>query len=235
MIGNKKVLAITLARGGSKAIPLKNIIPLAGKPLIQYTIDEVKQSKYIDSYFVSTDDERIKTVCNKSNTKIVNRSAENSSDTASSAAALIESIERIGGDYDIIVEVMCTNPMKISSDIDACIEMLSYCKCDSVVSVSKLAEHHPSRIKFIEDGYLKNFYPEIPESRRQDLTPDAYIRNGSIYAVNKNFLLKNRMRYNNETTMAYIMPDERCINIDTKEDYLMAEILMIQKIKNKNG
>ena len=60
MIKNKSVLAITLARGGSKGIPKKNIIPLNGKPLLEYTIEEVKKSKFIDKYVVGTDDRDIK-------------------------------------------------------------------------------------------------------------------------------------------------------------------------------
>ena len=63
MINGKSVLGITLARGGSKRVPRKNIIDINGKPLIQYTIDEVKKSKYIDNYIVSTDDSGIKYLC----------------------------------------------------------------------------------------------------------------------------------------------------------------------------
>ena len=73
---------------------------------------------------------------------------------------------------------MCTNPLKRVKDIDNCIEELVNSKnIDSVVSVVRIWDNHPSRVKYIENGLLKDFYPEIPESRRQDLTPPAYVRN----------------------------------------------------------
>ena len=120
---------------------------------------------------------------------------------------------------------MCTNPLKIAKDIDGVIEKLYETQADSVVSVVRVWDHHPSRIKFIENDKLIDVYPEIPESRRQDLTPAAYVRNGSIYATTFDSLVKTRTRLG-EDTRPYIMPEERTINIDELIDLELARIML---------
>ena len=222
MINNKKILAITLARGGSKGIPKKNIIDIQGKPLLQYTIDEVKKSKYIDHYIVSTDDVEIENLCTKLGTTYFQR--QKASDTQSSASALCE-VQRVMNRYDYIVEIMCTNPLKTVDDIDGVIEKLDETGADSVVSVVRIWDNHPSRVKYIEGDRLKDFYPEPPESRRQDLTPAAYVRNGSIYAMTYE-QLKIKQNRLGEDTRPYIMPEERTINIDEPIDLELARILL---------
>ena len=163
MINGKKVLAITLARGGSKRVPKKNIADINGKPLIQYTFDEVKKSKYIDRYVVSTDDIDIMGVCIENNVQSIIRPKSLAEDTTTSADALLHCVEE-QGKYDYVVEIMCTNPLKVVEDIDSVIEKIDETNADSVVSVVRIWDHHPSRVKYIENGKLIDFYPEIPES-----------------------------------------------------------------------
>jgi len=225
MIKNKKVLAITLSRGGSKKIKKKNIVDICGKPLLQYTTDEVKKSKYIDKYIVSTDDKDIKILCNNNKVEYYNRSCEFAQSTSKSSDALIEVVKYVDEDFDYIIEIMCTNPLKTVEDIDGCIEKLENTDADSVVSVVRIWDHHPSRVKYIEGGFLKDFYPEVPESRRQDLYPPAYVRNGSIYATFVDMLLKNEVRLSG-LVRPYIMSEDRTINIDEPNDLKMARILL---------
>lgn len=230
MIYNNKILAITLARGGSKRVPRKNITIINNQTLLQYTTDEVKKSKYIDNYIVSTDDEQIINVCKSLNVNYHIRPSELASDTSTSASGIKDVIDKYS-DYNIIIEIMCTNPLKTVEDIDNCIEKLVNTNSDSIVSVVKVWDHHPSRLKFIKNEQLHDFYPEIPESRRQDLTPPAYIRNGSIYAFWKESFLK----YNNrlgKICRPYIMPQEKTINIDEPNDLIMAKILINNNITN---
>ena len=224
MIEDKKVIAVTLARGGSKRVPRKNIADVLGKPLIEYTFDEVKKSKYIDRYIVSTEDMDIMKVCAENRVEYRVRPEELAQDTTTSAAALVQCVEDYN-QYDYVVEIMCTNPLKIAKDIDGVIEKLYETQADSVVSVVRVWDHHPSRIKFIENDKLIDVYPEIPESRRQDLTPAAYVRNGSIYATTFDSLVKTRTRLG-EDTRPYIMPEERTINIDELIDLELARIML---------
>lgn len=228
MINGKKILAVTLARGGSVSIKKKNIVDICGKPLLQYTTDEVKKSKYIDRYMVSTDDDDIKKVCNDIDVEYYNRSDEFAQSTSKSADALIEVINNIGEKFNYIVEIFCTNPLKTVEDIDGCIEKIYSTDADSVVSVARIWDHHPSRAKYIENDLLKDFYPEPIESRRQDLIPPAYVRNGSIYITSVERLLKYKDRLTG-ALRPYIMSEDKTINIDDPIDLKMARILIRER------
>ena len=215
-------MGITLARGGSKRVPRKNVIDVNGKPLIQYTIDEVKKSKYIDNYIVSTDDEDIKNLCRELEQTYFDRSPVE--DTQKSSDGLLEVLKTMDKP-DYIVEIMCTNPLKTVADIDDVIQKLDMTAADSVCSVVRVWDQHPSRVKFIERNKMLDFYPEELESRRQDLTPPAYIRNGSIYAMTWEQINVKGSRYDKDT-VPYIMPEERTINIDEPIDLELARILL---------
>ena len=222
MINGKTVMGITLARGGSKRVPRKNVIDVNGKPLIQYTIDEVKKSRYIDHYIVSTDDEDIKNLCRELEQTYFDRSP--AEDTQKSSDGLLEVLKTMDKP-DYIVEIMCTNPLKTVADIDDVIQKLDMTAADSVCSVVRVWDQHPSRVKFIEGNKMLDFYPEELESRRQDLTPPAYIRNGSIYAMTWEQINVKGSRYDKDT-VPYIMPEERTINIDEPIDLELARILL---------
>ena len=215
-------MGITLARGGSKRVPRKNVIDVNGKPLIQYTIDEVKKSKYIDNYIVSTDDQDIKNLCRELEQTYFDRSP--AEDTQKSSDGLLEVLKTMDKP-DYIVEIMCTNPLKTFEDIDGVIEKIDKMNVDSVCSVVRVWDQHPSRVKFIERNKMLDFYPEELESRRQDLTPPAYIRNGSIYAMTWEQINVKGSRYDKDT-VPYIMPEERTINIDEPIDLELARILL---------
>ena len=222
MINGKTVMGITLARGGSKRVPRKNVIDVNGKPLIQYTIDEVKKSEYIDHYIVSTDDEDIKNLCRELEQTYFDRSPAD--DTQKSSDGLLEVLKTMDKP-DYIVEIMCTNPLKIVEDIDGVIKKLDMMGVDSVCSVVRVWDYHPSRVKFIKGNRMIDVYPEKLESRRQDLRPPAYIRNGSIYAMTWEQITVKGSRYD-KNTVPYIMPEERTINIDEQRDLELARIML---------
>jgi CMP-N,N'-diacetyllegionaminic acid synthase len=227
-----KILGITLARGGSKSVPRKNIRPILGVPLIGYTIAEALRSRFITRYIVSTDDEEIGQVSRRYGADVpFLRPSEFSTDTASSVGALQHAVNWVeqneGIRYDFVIEMMCTNPMKTVEDIDSCIDKLVSTGADSVIAVHKLEDHHPIRIKKIVDDRIVDFcLPETPESRRQDLKPDAYIRSGSIYALRRDHLMVDGRRYGSAESRPYILPEERAVNVDTEIDFLVAEHLL---------
>ena len=119
---------------------------------------------------------------------------------------------------------MCTNPFKTVEDIDSVIEKLSNSNGESVTSVTRIWDNHPSRVKFISNGILTGFNPEEdpdkPGWRRQDLSPAAYVRNGSLYAMTYNQIVNKKKRLTPQT-QAYIMEENRSINIDEPIDLLM--------------
>jgi len=234
---NKKILCVILARGGSKGIPGKNIKDLAGHPLLAYTICEARRSKYINRIIVSSDDDEIREVAVRYGAEApFRRPEELSTDTAKPVECNLHATkwaEEDGGiKYDYVVELLCTNPFKTVEDIDSAIEMQIETNADSVIAVMPLEDHHPIRIKKIVDGKIRDFcLPEIPESRRQDLKPDAYIRNGSIYCMRRDMLEKG-IRYGTDNSRAYIMPRERTVNIDESMDFVIASILMEKEDKS---
>ena len=226
MIGKKNILAITLARGDSRGISKKNIVGINNKPLLQYTTDEIVKSKYIDDYVVSTDSDEIEEVCNNLNVNVFRR--KKASDTQTTAKGLLEVLDYYEK-YDYVVEVMCTNPLKTVEDIDGVIEKLNETGADSVVSVVRVWDNHPLRIKYIENDRLMNFYgnenPDIPNARRQDLTPPAYVRNGSIYAMTYKQIVNKKLRIGKDVR-PYIMSADRTINIDEPRDLELAKIIL---------
>lgn len=227
-----KVLGITLARGGSKSVPYKNIRPLLGKPLIYYTIKESLKCKLLDDYIISTDSKKIAKIAKNYGANVPFLRPKNiSKDNTTSVDSLkhaVKFMEKLNGlKYDFVIEIMCTNPLKISKDIDACVHKLIKTKADSVIAVHQLFDHHPRRIKKIVNDRIINFcLTEKLETRRQDLVPFAYIRSGSIYALKRDHLMIKNMRYGSRNSRPYILPPNRAINIDTEIDVLVAENIL---------
>lgn len=228
---SRRTLAVTLARGGSKSVPKKNIKLLSGIPVVAHTIREALRSNLIDRYVVSTDDDEIQKIALSYGAECpFLRPAEFATDSASSVAALQHAVDWVekeeGLQYDYVIELMATNPMKTVDDIDCCIKKLIDTGADSVIAVHRLDDHHPARIKKIVDDRIVDFcVPETLESRRQDLTPDAYIRSGSIYALRRNHLMVQGQRYGSAESRPYILSPERAVNIDSEIDFLIAEQL----------
>jgi len=224
-------LGITLARGGSKSIPKKNIAKIDGKPLIAYTIEAALRSSTLDNYIVNTDCEEIAGVASSYGAIVqFGRPNELSIDTASSGDTLKYVIERYETENKVNVsyatELMATNPLKNEFDIDECFSMLISKSADSVIAIGRLHDHHPSRIKYLNDkGVICDFYPEEPESRRQDLRPHAFIRAGSIYVMTRD-QISTSLRYGGSKSYGYILPDERFINIDEPRDLLLADQIL---------
>ena len=118
---------------------------------------------------------------------------------------------------------MATNPLKTVIDINNVIKILLKNDADSVIAVNQLYDNHPARIKKIINGKLYDFViKERLESRRQDLKPNAYIRSGSIYAMSRKYVIQNK-RYYSGKSFAYILPDQRTINIDNENDLIIAK------------
>jgi len=225
------VLGITLARGGSKGVPHKNIRMVAGKPLLAYTIEEALRCTLITKYYVSSDDEKILRVARKYGANTIKRPPELAEDTTPHQDALLhalEEAERIDGvHYDVVADLRTTNPFKTSVDVDGAIQKLIRTNADCVAGVSKLEDHHPARIKMIYNDRLVDVWPEPVGGRRQDLTPDVYIRNGSVYVVKSDNLRAGRFFIGSDLVVRpWYMPEERGVNIDTETDLLFAEAII---------
>jgi CMP-N-acetylneuraminic acid synthetase len=228
----KKIIGVILARGGSKAIPLKNLAKIDGKPLISYSIIEALQSPSLDVVLVSSDSVEILATALQYGAIPVQRPIDLSGDTAKPieciqhAVGLYEKHINQNGKYEFVVELLATNPFKTAADIENVVSKQIKTNADSVIAVMPLEDHHPIRIKKLDGDKIRDFcLPEIPESRRQDLQPLAYIRNGSIYSMRRD-MMNAGVRYGTDDSRAYIMPRERTLNIDEPMDLVIADMLM---------
>ena len=223
-----KVLGVTLARGGSVAIKDKNIRSVGGKPMIVWTLDEVKKCKTIDHYVVSTDSAKIAGVVDAQGAQVLNRPEELAQNDTPAIDALIHALDTIetatGEQFDIVADIRVTNPMKLADDIDGCVRKLMSSGADVVCGISQLDDHHPSRIKYLVGDRLADVWPE-PSGNRQDLTPTCYIRNGSIYACRAS-ALREGIHFSGGDIRGYVMPSERGINVDSELDLLVCNALL---------
>jgi CMP-N,N'-diacetyllegionaminic acid synthase len=221
-------LAIIPARSGSKGLPDKNIKPLNGKPLIAYSIEQAILSKCFDEIMVSTDSEEYAAIGIEYGASVpFLRSPETSSDTASSWDAVREVINNYAQKnrtFDTFCLLQPTSPLRTSEDIKKAYEEYTNKNALAVISVCKM-EHSPLWCNTLpDDGSLSGFQKEASGLRRQDL--ETYYRlNGAIYIADIKEFLNNSFLYRNGS-YAYIMPSEHSIDIDTENDFKLAEFLM---------
>lgn len=220
------ILAIIPARGGSKRLPNKNILDIANKPLIAWTIDEAKKSKYIDKLIVSTDSESIVVVSKKFKALVpFIRPDVLSQDTSDTISVLKHAIEFYKNKFDYILLLQPTSPLRTVDDIDAAIKMLKETKAKAIVSVCE-TEHSPLWTNTLpKDRSMKDFIKsQYKNVRSQDL-PIYYRLNGVIYISEIEYFLKNN-GFLGDQTKAYIMSKENSIDIDTELDFIIAETLL---------
>lgn len=232
MINGKRVLVMILARAGSTGVKDKNIADLNGRPVLWYSIDEAKKSKYADAVCVSTDSPVYAAIADAAGIAVPflrapEYSTKHSTAADSSRWSTLEYEKFSGVKYDYIVDFMCTNPFKTVEDLDACIEKLDSTGADTVVAVARVWDGHPARIKQIVDDEIQDWpgVTEILESLRQDLTPPAYIRCGSVYAMRRHVLIDEGNR-RGKVSRPWVMPPERVVNIDEPRDLITARAMM---------
>ncbi|MBI35453.1 MAG: N-acylneuraminate cytidylyltransferase [Flavobacteriales bacterium] len=221
------MLAIIPARGGSKGLPEKNIKPLLGKPLIAYTIEAAKKSKYITKIFVSTDCEKIAETAIKHGAECPHLRPEHlASDTALSIDTYKYVINKLNTEsekkVDEFVVLQPTSPLRNSTDIDNAVSMFFEKQADSVISYTP--ESHPiSWHKHLdeENRFVDIFQEEL--KNRQDYKV-SYYPNGAIYIFKSSIIEQNK--YYTENSFAYILDKNKSIDIDTIDDFEYAEFLL---------
>ena len=151
MIGNGKVLAVIPARGGSKGLPGKNILPVGGKPLIAYSIDAARACAAVDRVIVSSDDDAIIAAARACGCDVpFRRPDELATDTAASIDVILHALDQVPG-YDYVVLLQPTSPLRTAADIDAACERLAGHGAQACVSVSPV-EQSPYWMYHISDG-----------------------------------------------------------------------------------
>ncbi|MFC5588747.1 cytidylyltransferase domain-containing protein [Sporosarcina soli] len=225
MINDKKVLAIIPARGGSKGVPRKNIRSLAGKPLIAWTIDEAKKSKYIDRLILSSEDAEIIETAKTYDCEVpFTRPVHLAQDTTPGIDPVLHVVDEIEG-YDYVVLLQPTSPLRLVEDIDGCIEKLIKTNSPACVSVTESETSPFWMYRVNEKGIMQ---PLIMQdgltTRRQDL-PTIYALNGAVYVAEIDWLKISRS-FLTDKTVAFLMPKNRSYDIDSVDDFLWCEWLV---------
>jgi CMP-N,N'-diacetyllegionaminic acid synthase len=231
-----KFAAIITARGGSKRLPKKNILELAGKPLIAWTIEAAKKCSKIEDIIVTTDSDEIEKIAIEFGARVpFKRPDELSNDTATSFDVVKHCLDYLNEKEDKQVEYLVllqpTSPLRSNEDINKAIELLELKNAAAVVSVCP-TEHSPLWSNTLDNSLsLDNFLrDEVKNSRSQDL-PTYYRLNGAIYVCKVEDFLKEKSFFLSKNSFAYEMSTECSVDIDTQLDFLVADFLLKQKIE----
>jgi len=228
-----KTIGIIPARGGSKGIPGKNLKPLLGKPLIQWVIEASKKSELINDIILSSDDEDIIDFSKKLG---VDAPYKRPSELAKDKALIIDVIvhtlawlkDNRNEEYDYVCLIQPTAPLTIAEDYDSAIRLAIKNEADTVITVRSTGSYHPAYMCSLDDDNRVNWYIKNPSwgsmPRRQDLPP-VYIRCGNVYVIKTSLILNHRKLYGAKL-LAYNIPDDRAIDIDTPMDLKLAEFIL---------
>lgn len=224
MIENRTVLAIIPARGGSKGVPRKNIREVAGKPLIAWTIEEAQKSRYIDRIVVSTDDLEIAETAGQWGGEVpFMRPSELAQDDTPGIAPVIHMLTHIQPVYDLVVLLQPTSPLRTVEDIDGAISLMMSRKARACVSMVEPDKSPYWMYSLDSSGKLLPLL-DGDYACRQEI-PAVYALNGAVYVAESSWLVRMRTFITDET-VAYIMPKDRSIDIDTETDLAISAIIL---------
>ena len=218
------MIAIITARGGSKGLPRKNILPFCGKPLIAHTITAARGCAGVDRIIVSTDDAEIAAVSRIYGAEVpFMRPEALATDQARSRDVVLHALSFFEGQGEVI-ETFClmqpTSPLRTAADMNAAITMFCERDAESVISVAPYDHPVQWAMEIRDDQVL---VPREKENFVQRQCLATYYRpNGAIYMFNTDFY-KRSNDYIGSRTYAYIMPPERSVDIDTRLDFILAE------------
>lgn len=225
-----ETVAVIPARGGSKGVPGKNLRPIAGKPLIQHSIEHALGAALVDRVYVTTDDEKIAHASRSSGAEVIMRPQDLATDTASSESALLHAIEQIEASTGVLPEkvlfLQCTSPIRTSGDIDAAIALFESEGADSLLSV---VESHRFLWREEHGVAVAVNYDPMHRPRRQDMAP-GYMENGSLYLFDTRGFLTHRNRLFGKIVM-FRMSADSAYEIDDETDIAVVSALIERRLE----
>lgn len=237
MYKNQKVIVTICARGGSKGVPRKNVKPLLGKPLLAHTIEQAQGLNFVDKIVVSTDDAEIKEVAEKYGVSVpFLRPQKLATDTSPKMPAMIHAVtsaEKYWHEqYDVVLDLDPTNPLRLSGDIQGVLDALLINK-KAFTSFSVTPAYKNPYMNMVEPtaaGFVKVVKrPAKPILRRQD-APVVYEVVASIYAIRRQYLEKIT-HFPTKHNAYYVMPEERALDIDSQLDFDIIELLLNRRVQ----
>jgi len=231
MTDSQGVLALVIGRAGSKGLPGKNTLRVAGRPMIQYSIEHAIQAACVTRVIVSTDGDEIATAAKVMDVEVVRRPAELASDTASVGAAVRHAIEVLGATEPIIVVLYANVPMRPADLIDRAVDVLRETDADSVQSYTDVGKHHPYWMSSLDDDHRVTAFIENQIDRRQNL-PKLLSLDGGVIAVRATCVRNagdgNPHAFLGTDRRGIETPPGSVIDVDDEIDLAVAEAVLAQ-------
>lgn len=227
---NPRILGLITARGGSKGLPRKNVLPLAGKPLVAWTIEAALASGVLDRVLMSTEDQEIASISREWGTEVpFMRPAELAQDNSDQNLTVFHALDWLAEQESYrpthVLLLQPTSPLRTAQDICEAVHIAVDRHAPAVISVFE-TNHHPYLIKQITDDKLLVDFLTPPSHyiRRQDLT-QAYAYNGAIF-LSRTELLRCERPFEPAGSVPYIMPPERSVEVDTAWDLKLVDSII---------
>jgi CMP-N,N'-diacetyllegionaminic acid synthase len=215
MIDGKRVLGLVPARAGSQGLPGKNLRPLAGRPMIGWTLLAGRASTTIDRLVVTTDDEAVIALSEDMGVETLRRPAELADATASVIDAVDHALNAVGAEWDYVVLLQPTSPLRTAADIDGAVFLCHDRAAPSVIGVSPMPK---------PPGFYGSTSPDGAWIRNAPNPDEAVIINGAVYVGRPDVLRRDRS-FQSEGTLAWSLPPERGWDVDTLFDFVVCEAL----------
>jgi CMP-N,N'-diacetyllegionaminic acid synthase len=226
-----KVIAIILARGGSKGIPRKNVLDFAGHPLVAWTVIQAKLAKEVDEVYISSDSDEILNIAKEYGAKVIKRPEEISGDSAKSEDAIIHALSILGEDQEMIVMLEPTAPLRKLNDLDNCIKMFRNEGWDSCFSGALLQDFLLWK-KDINGDLVSINYDYKNQGPRQEREPD-FVENGAIFIFKPEIMINEKNRFGGKIGL---FPNHfwQSFEIDDSEDWEFVELIFTKYLLNND-
>lgn len=228
-----RVLGLIPAKGASTRLPYKNILPLGGKPLIQWAHDSAVQSGCCDRVIVSTEDDKVAATARDLGLDVpFVRPPKLAVDPAGVVDVALHALDMLEGEGDIYTELVIllpTSPFRTADDIKNAYALFCEDKNSFVMSVTEYAHTPFAALELDNSGALSAYFPEHIGKKSQEM-PVAYRCNGAIHVLNVEAFRREKSYYA-KPLKGYVMPEERSVDIDNAFDFKLAEILLAQSIE----
>lgn len=230
MYKNKRIIAVIPARGGSKALPRKNILPMDGKPLIYYSIKHALESKYLDKIIVSTEDAEIKAISEGFGAEVIVRPPELATDKAPVIGVIyhvLDYFEKRKEFFDILILLEPTSPLRKKGDVDKAIELFvkNYNKADSLVSLGEIALEKPHIAKVVKHGFVVPLIKTKQKITHRQQLEKTYFPYGVIY-LSKTSTLRKTGTFYQKKTIPYFIERWQNYEVDDLYDFIAIEAIL---------
>jgi CMP-N-acetylneuraminic acid synthetase len=219
------ILALVPARGGSRRVPNKNLALLGDRTLVRRALETALAAGCFPTVALSSEDPEILAEADGLDVTAIERPAELATDTARSLDAVLHALDALPGDYDGVAIIQATSPFTAPEDLRGAVELFERTGAGSVVTVTAVEPaHHPLKLKVLEGNRLKPWLADDAMRPSQEL-PELWVRNGSLYLTRAD-VLRGGQILDPDDQLAYEMPPERSLDIDTQRDLALARLML---------